>query len=542
MSAISAPIRLGLAGISHETNTFSVVPADLAWFADEGILRGDEIRATYGTSLTDVAGFLAAEEAFGVVVEPLLFTYANPSGTITAAAFETIVGEIVERIRAGGPWDGVLLALHGAAVSEVYPDADAEVVRRVRAAVGPDVPIGMTNDMHANLSPQMVAGTTVTTVYRTNPHLDAREVALECAGLIVRTIKGEVRPVQALEQIPAALEIVRQQTAVSPMREICADLDAVRGRPGILTASVAEGYPWSDVEKMGMAFLAVADGDEAAARDAARWMAGRAWERRAEFVGRVPKADEALRYADQAAAAAATGEGAPATEAAAPATEAAAPATEAAAAGPSGPVVLMDVGDNIGGGGPGDSTILLEAAQRLGIRGFLCILFDPAAVRACDAAGVGGTIALDVGAHTDGRHGRPVRVTGRVRTLTDGHFEDPEPTHGGFRFFEAGRTAVLDTTNDATIILTTRLVAPISLAQLTAAGVDPRSLRIIAAKGVVSPRPAYERVASEIVLVDTPGVTANDLAGFHYRHRRRPLFPLEPEAVYPVPGAAAPAV
>ena len=124
-------------------------------------------------------------------------------------------------------------------------------------------------------------------------------------------------------------------------------------------------------------------------------------------------------------------------------------------------------------------------------------------------------------------------MTGRVRTLTDGSYEDPEPTHGGFRFFEAGRTAVLDTTDGHTIVLTCRLVPPISLAQLAAAGVDPRASRIIVAKGVVSPRPAYGRIASAIVLVDTPGVVANDLAGFDYRRRRRPLFPLERDAVYP---------
>jgi microcystin degradation protein MlrC len=503
---VARPIRLALAGISHETNTFSVVPADLAWFADEGILRGDEVRAAYATSQADVAGFLAAEATFGVTVEPLLFTYANPSGTITADAFETIVGEIVERIEREGPWDGVLLAQHGAAVSERFRDADGEVVRRVRAVVGPDVPIGMTNDMHANVSREMIAGTTVTTIYRTNPHLDARDRGLECAGLIVRTIRGEIRPVQALEQIPAAIEIVRQYTAVSPMREICADLDTVLARPGVLTASVAEGYPWADVDEMGMAMLVATDGDEPAARDAARWLAERAWARRAEFVGREPTADDALRSADRAAS-----------------------------GSPGGPIVLMDVGDNIGGGGPGDSTILLEAAQRLGIRGFLCILFDPAAVAACVATGEGGTVTLDVGARTDDRHGRPVHVTGTVRRLSEGRWEDPEPVHGGYRFFDAGRTAVIATTDGATIVLTTRLIAPVSLAQLPSAGVDPREPRIIAAKGVVSPRPAYGRVAAAIVLVDTPGVTANDLRGFEYRHRRRPLFPLEPAAPYPAP-------
>ena len=491
--------------MSHETNTFSAQPADLAWFADEGILRGEEIGVAYATSLTDVAGFLAAGDAFGVTVEPLLFTYANPSGTITTEAFETIVGEIVDLVRRGGPWDGVLLAQHGAAVSESFPDADGEVVRRVRAVVGPDVPIGMTNDMHANLSPAMIEGTTVTTVYRTNPHLDTKERALECADLIVRTIRGEVRPVQALEQIPAAIQIVRQETSEPPMQQICAELESVLRRPGILTASVAEGYPWADVEEMGMSFLAVHDGDAAAARDAARAMAASAWARRAEFVGHTPNTDEALLAADRVGA----------------------------GGGHAGPVVLMDVGDNIGGGGPGDSTTLLEAARRLRVRGLLCILFDPSAVAACQAAGIGATVTLDVGARTDDRHGHPVRVTGRVRTLTDGHYEDPEPTHGGFRFFDAGRTAALDTTDGHTIVLTSRVVAPVSLAQLRAAGVDPRAARIIVAKGVVSPRPAYAPISSEVILVDTPGVTANDLRGFEYRRRRRPLFPLEDDAAYP---------
>jgi microcystin degradation protein MlrC len=121
---------------------------------------------------------------------------------------------------------------------------------------------------------------------------------------------------------------------------------------------------------------------------------------------------------------------------------------------------------------------------------------------------------------------------GHIRTLTDGRYEDPEPTHGGFRFFDAGPTAVLDTADHHTIVLTSRLVPPVSLAQLRAAGVDPHTARIIAAKGVVSPRPAYAPIASEVILVDTPGVTANDLRGFDYRRRRRPLFPLEEDAVY----------
>src|SRR5205823_13729704 len=173
------------------------------------------------------------------------------------------------------PWDGVLLHLHGAAVSEDFPDADGEIAARVRAVVGQDVPIGLSIDMHANISQKMVEHVTATMVYRTNPHLDPRPRARECADIIVRTIRGEARPVQALETPPVAINIVKQFTGEEPMRSLVQDVEEVIGRPGMLSASVAEGYPYADVAEMGMSFLAVHDGDADAARDAARWMARR---------------------------------------------------------------------------------------------------------------------------------------------------------------------------------------------------------------------------------------------------------------------------
>ena len=132
-------------------------------------------------------------------------------------------------LRRDGPWDGVLLAQHGAAVSESYPDADGEVAARVRDLVGPAMPVGMSLDMHGNLTQRMIQSTTVTNVYRTNPHLDARERALDCATLIVRTVRGEIRPVQALEMPPLVINIVKQFTGEEPMRGLVRT--ATAGRP-----------------------------------------------------------------------------------------------------------------------------------------------------------------------------------------------------------------------------------------------------------------------------------------------------------------------
>jgi microcystin degradation protein MlrC len=391
------------------------------------------------------------------------------------------------------------MAQHGAAVSEEYPDADGEIVRRAREVVGPGVPIGVTPDMHANLSQKLIDNATVTVVYRTNPHLDPKERAEECAELIVRTIKGEITPVQALEMPPLVVNIIKQFTGEDPMKAIVAGIPEVLARPGILSASVAEGYPYADVEEMGMAFLAISDGDPAAARDAARYLAEIAWSHKDALQGDVLSPTDALQYADAA---------------------------------PEGPIVLMDVGDNIGGGSSADSTYLLAEAKRLGIRSFLQTLYDPEAVGDCTEIGVGGTITLAVGGKTDDLHGSPVTVTGQVRALSDGLYEDPLPTHGGWRFFNGGPTAVLETTDGHTLVLTSRRTGNTSLEQHYSVGVDPASFKVVVAKGVVSPRPAYSRIAKEIVLVNTAGVTTSDLSFFTYHRRRKPLYPFEADATY----------
>jgi microcystin degradation protein MlrC len=492
-------MRLALLGYYHETNTFATTPTDYPRFARNGVLRGAEIVQQHRDAQSTVAGFLEAGEQPGVEVVPLYFTNAEPSGLIPSETFERIADEALHELGAHGPWDGVLLALHGAAVAENFHDADGEFAARVRALVGPDMPVGAALDLHANLTERFIEETTATILYRTNPHLDARVRARECADIIIRTVRGEVQPVQALETPPLVVNIIKQFTGEEPMRGTMQDVEAVIARPGMLTASAIMGYPYADVPEMGMSFLAVHDGDPAAARDGARWLARRAWDRREQFVGDTPGPETALRRAMDATR---------------------------------WPVVLLDVGDNIGGGSPADSTILLAAAQRLGTRGYLQSLYDPEAVEACVVAGVGATVKLSVGGKTDHQHGEPVRVTGRVRLLSDGKFEDPRPTHGGWRFFNGGTTAVLETTDDHTLVLTSERIGNTSIEQMYSLGIRPEDKRIVVAKGVQSPRPAYAPIAAEIIVVNTPGITSSDLSAFTYHHRRHPLYPFEAGATY----------
>jgi microcystin degradation protein MlrC len=491
-------IRIATAGFQHESNTFSSVPASLDKFRRSGILEGDAIRGEYATSRTTLAGFFAAAaEDPEVELVPLVFTRLTPMGAITHEAIAHLMDRIVAAIRDHGPWDAVLLPQHGAAVSETWPDADGELVRRVRETVGPRVPIGLALDMHANVSRQMVENADVTTVYQTNPHIDAYDQALLCARLVLRMVRGELRPRTALRMPPLLVNILRQGTSDAPMSELLRIADAQRRRPGVLSVSVVEGYPYSDVAEMGMSFIAVTDDDAALADDVARTLADAAWSMRAELNTGGTPIDEALMRA---------------------------------AAAPAGPVVLFDVGDNVGGGSPGDSTFILHAARRLGIAGLLQALCDPAAVRACEAAGVGGRIDMAVGGKTDDRHGAPFAIRGTVSALSDGRYEETGPTHGGFRFFNDGPSAAVRTDDGYMLVLITHPGGSMSLQQFRSLGIEPREAKIIIAKGVHSPRPAMEPIARELIWVATPGVTTADLSTFIYHHRRVPLYPLEPGA------------
>ena len=504
-------IRLALVGLYHETNTFSSVPADYNAFS---IFRGEEIEREYGNSLTTNAGYLAISSFYdNVSVVPLVFAITGPIGTITKDAFDQIVGEMIQHLESQGPWDGILLSLHGAAVSEEYPDCDGEIAYRVRSLVGPDIPIGLSVDMHANISQQMVDNTDVFTVYRTNPHLDAKDRSQECADLIVKTINGDIEPIMWLETPPMVINIVKQFTGDEPMRSIMSNLMKVLEKPDVVHGSVAEGYPYADVPEMGMGFLTIVDSKEIGkeqakkiAREEAQWMATNAWAKRGDFDNDTPDPDQALLLAD----------------------------TQYNSGDD--PIVLMDVGDNIGAGSSADSTHILAEAQRLGIKGYLQTLYDPESVQDCIEAGVGSAVSLEVGGKTDHLHGSPIPIEGKVRTLFNGKFEDHRPTHGGFRFYDGGLTAVVDTTDGHTIVLTSLRCGNTSLEQMYSAGVDPSKYRVIVAKGVVSPRPAYQPIAKEIILVNTPGVTTSDLGYFEYRQRRGNLFPFDRNADYFIGG------
>jgi len=498
-------MRIAALGFKHETNTFQSVKTDYDAFVNFEFLRGSQIAERHASTNSVMNGFLKSAAKFEFELVPLLLTITGPTGTVTKDAFDRITAEMIQMLKDNAPWDGVLLAQHGGAVSEEFPDMDGEIARLVKQAVGQSTPVAMTFDLHSNITQKQIENTEAILVYRTNPHIDQVERGLEASEILVRTIRGEIDPIQHLVQVPMIINITRQATAVGAMKTIMDDVAQVVGTQGVLSASCGQGFPYADVEHMGVSFLVISNGDPTLAKTQSDWLARRAWDRRSEFLNSSVPVDKAIAQAMDTADS-------------------------------EKPTVILDVGDNVGGGGTADSTHLLAEAIRQEIKGersLLVSLFDPASVRESIAAGPGATVSLKVGAKTDELHGKPIAVTGRVRVVTDGRFEETGQIHGGWRFFDYGPSVALDTDDGYTIVLhTERGVGNMSRQQYYSMGIFPEQYQTVICKGTVSPRPAYEPIAGEMIMADTPGVTSAIMASFDYRSRRKPLYPFELDTTF----------
>ena len=496
-------MRIGIIGFLHESNTFVAAVTTRADFSACHLDVGQQILDRWQGTHHEVGGFLAGADQYGFEPVPIVVAVAMPSGPLTAETFDGIWKDIREGLRGAGNLDGVLLALHGATVAVNAPDADGQIVTRLRRVVGPTMPIVMTLDLHANISSHMVVGVTATILYRTTPHVDQQERGFEAAQMIAQTVRGEIRPVQALETPPMVTNVIKQDTSQEPAALLIRRLEDILHQPSILSAGIGYGYPRADVPEMGTSIVVVANGEQRAANEHAIGLSQEVWRLRHRFVGEIPTAAQAIRQA---------------------------------AAFEGQPVVVSDMGDNIAGGAPGDSTILLQEILRQGVLNGLVVLWDPQAAASCITAGVGSHVQIKVGGKTADQHGKPVAIQGRVRTICDGMFFEPQPRHGGRSEQNQGLSVVVETGQRHTIVLTSLRMAPLSLHQILSLGIDPQAKKIITVKAAIAPRAAYACVAAHFILADTPGPTSADLKSFKYQHRRQPLFPWEPEAEYAARG------
>jgi microcystin degradation protein MlrC len=487
-------MRVGVIAIQYEANSFLKGTAGLDVFEQTWLYRGESARAAVQDSFHEVGGFYHGLDAEKIEAVPLLVANAVPGPVVAASARAQLLEMMQQELRRALPLDGILAAPHGAAVAEDEPDMDGQWLGLLRETVGPNVPIVTTLDLHANLSQRMADACDAMISYRTNPHLDQRERGIEAARLIARTLRGEVRPVQAAAMPPIAINIERQLTRDEPCRSWYGVVEAIRQSPGVLSASVNLGFPYGDVPEMGASAIVVTDGQPQLARKYADVISSYLVNHRADFVGELISIEAALDRVRNAAK----------------------------------PVGLLDMGDNVGGGSAADGTVLAHALEQRGdLKGFVA-LCDPEAAARAQAAGQTARLKLSMGGKTDDLHGPPLVAHVTVQSINaSGEFVEPQARHGGRTVFSMGPTAVVKTDRGLTIQLTSRRQVPWSLGQLACCGIDPSTFDVIVIKGVHAPVAAYEQACPTLIRVNTTGSTTADMQQLQYKRRRRPLFPFE---------------
>jgi len=486
-------MRVGIVALQHESNTFINTPTTWEDFERGALLTGEAIRQAYGGAHHEVGGFFQGLDEEGITAVPILLAWALPGGVVTARTLEKLLALMLDGLKQAGELDGVLVAPHGAAVAERAPDMDGFWLRELRSRVGPVMPVVGTLDLHANLTEAMVRSTDALIAYRTNPHLDQRERGREAARLIARMLRDEVRPTQAAAFPPLAINIERQSTAAAPLCHCYDALSDMLADKRVLSCSLLLGFPYADVREMGASVLVATNDDPVLAQSLADDFSEYLERRQREFVGQLIDVPTAIDIAGKLP----------------------------------GPTCLLDMGDNVGGGAPGDGTTLLAALVSAGIKDAFVCLHDPAAVEQATKAGVLAQLTLELGGKSQTQPGGPVVGQGRVRGIYDGKFSESKPRHGGRTTYDMGPTVVFQLDAGPTVMLTSRRVAPFSLEQLTACNLDPLTFQVLVAKGVHAPVAAYGTVCSTLLRVNTPGVTTADLGSLTYQNRRRPMFPFE---------------
>jgi microcystin degradation protein MlrC len=487
------PWRVAVGGIWHETNTFAAGLTGLEAFRAYQYAIGDEVLSRYAGTNTELGGMITAAKDLGLELVPTVYAGAVPSGTIARDALETLSRELREHLRRAGPLDGALLVLHGAAVAEGIADADAHVLALVREILGPVVPVAATFDFHANLGPTMVSLADVLVGYDTYPHVDMAERGREATRLLARILETGRRPVRVLRKVPVVTAPLVQATDAEPMRGVMRQVAEVERAPALWCASVAMGFAYADVPELGASVLTYGESKEAT-QNAADVLTDTIWSRRDRFVPDLVPVETAVA---------------------------------AASAAQETPVVLVDAADNVGGGAPGDGTVVLDALVRAGVCRAVVVIADPEAVASAEAAGEGGVFESLVGGKTDDLHGPPVRLRGRVDRIMDGRYVHQGSYMTG-SVTTMGRTALV-IADGITVVLTSLRTMPFDAGQLRALGIEPAAQRIIVVKSAVAWRAAFGDIARHAIALDTPGVCASNLERFTYRHRRQPLYPFESE-------------
>jgi microcystin degradation protein MlrC len=453
----------------------------------------DVLRVMRGINV-GLAGFVEAAEAHGWEMVPTIACGASPSAHVTSDAYERIVKVMVEGIRAAGALDAVYLDLHGAMVTEHFDDGEGEILRRVREVIGNELPLVVSLDLHANVTPEMVKHADALIAYRTYPHVDMADTGRAAAKHLALLLRSQQKLAKAFRQLPFLIPISWQCTNDHPSKAIYRKLAALQG-DRVPTLSFAPGFPAADFAHCGPSVFAYgrtqADAD-AAADDIAALIEGH----EDDFDGRIYTPDEGVRHAMELAKTA------------------------------SKPIVIADTQDNPGAGGDSDTTGMLRALVRNNAaKAAIGVIYDPQAAKIAHAAGVGATITIAVGGKSGIPGDAPYQESFTVEQLSDGRFLAPGPYYGG-REMDMGPSAALRI-GGVRVVISSHKAQLADQSMYRYVGIEPTAQAILVNKSSVHFRADFEPIAEKLLICAAPGAMPADTAALPWT-RLRPGIRIKP--------------
>ena len=500
--------RIAVGGFLHETNTFAPTKAAYADFVHGGgwpaMTQGADVLKTMRDINVGLAGFVGEAEARGWELVPTIFGAASPSAHVTKDAYERIAKVMVDGIRNAGPLDAVYLDLHGAMVTEHLDDGEGEILARVRQVIGSDLPLIVSLDLHANVTPQMVEQADALIAYRTYPHVDMADTGRAAARHLARLLGTRRKLAKAFRQLPFLIPISWQCTSDQPSKSIYQKLAALESE-AVPTLSFCPGFPAADFFHCGPSVFAYgqtqADADTAADR-----LVALIESHENDFDGRIYSPDEGVRRAMELAKTA------------------------------SKPIIIADTQDNPGAGGDSDTTGMLRALVRnQATRAAIGAIYDPASAKAAHAAGAGAIVSLALGGKSGIPGDAPYEETFTVETLSDGQFVAPGPYYGG-RDMDMGPSACLRI-GDVRVVVTSHKAQLADQSMFRYVGIEPTQQAILVNKSSVHFRADFEPIAAKLLICAAPGAMPADSAALPWT-RLRPGIRLKPNG----PAFATPAI
>jgi microcystin degradation protein MlrC len=489
-------MRIAVGGFQHETNTFAPTKANYQAFAQAdswpALQSGPALLDAFEAMNIPISGFIEAARSAGHELRPLAWCHATPSAHVTEDAFERVMALILEGLDEAGELDAVYLDLHGAMVCEHLDDGEGEILARVRNAIGDQMPLVASLDLHANVTEKMVTHADALIAYRTYPHIDMAETGQRAADHLEAIFNGLPKQAKAFRRVDYLIPLTAQCTMSEPAASIYKDVamldGALLGNGKISTISLSTGFPPADIEGCGASIIAYGD-TEASAVEAAERIVRRMEKSELRFREKLWSAHDAVAYAMSKA-----DEGRP--------------------------TVLADTQDNPGAGGNGDTVGVLRALLELKAqRAALGVLYDPESVALAAAAGEGAHVAFKLGAKTGGADEQPIEAEFEVVRVTDGKFLATGPFYGGSHM-DLGQTVRLRS-GGVEIVVASRKAQCADQEMIRHTGIEPSSLAILVVKSSVHFRADFEPIAREVLIVESPGPNIADLTKLPYKNLRK---------------------